>query len=355
MLARHCLSPLVIVSLAFLGCAPSEEGAPDAGDARVPSSDAAPRDAGPVVMDTDAGETDAGETDAGPPAMPDAGPPVACAAPFRPMVAYDGSEAALGDDFLAWRRSVYDGTHAVSRGSAVRVSTNPGDEPLPACSGGHFFAGRTALPAPVPQGRTIWFRIYQYIPSAFSFGYKYSRHAGDRDAARACGQYEDGNVSVKWLVLAPDRDFGTARIYLNTSSVRRALRSSEPRVRVISEALHRPHDVSLDLPRDRWFALQMAVHVSDGDDGFIRAWIDDRYLGEVRGPTTVPDAPLASWGMGDYWNGVPWTDGAPGRTDFWVDEIVVASDADGYEPPTGVDSEGNAYIAPCTRVAHLVE
>ncbi|MEC7518871.1 MAG: hypothetical protein VYE22_03345 [Myxococcota bacterium] len=47
------------------------------------------------------------------------------------------------------------------------------------------------------------------------------------------------------------------------------------------------------------------------------------------------------------------TDGAAGRTDFWIDEVIVASDAPGYDPPTGVDSEGHPYIAPCTRVADL--
>ena len=315
------------------------DGGADTDAAAMPPADGGddPEDAGSLA-DTGGGTPDAAVT--------------SCSDSFRPLLAYDFAGGTLGDDFLSFRRSVVDDVQSRSHGRAVRVRTNPGDELLPACSGGHFFAGRTRLPAPVPPGRTIWLRMYQYIPSELSFGYKYSRGAGDEDAARACGQSADGNVGLKWLVLAPD--IGTARVYMLPSATRRALRSESPRIRLISEALHRPADFDgVDLPRDRWFALQMAVRVSNGDDGFIRAWLDDEYLGEVTGRTTVAGASLVEWGLGDYWNGVPWTDGAPGRTDFWIDEIIVASDADGYDAPTGVDSGGRPYIPSCTRVADL--
>lgn len=272
-----------------------------------------------------------------------------CAAPFRPMRAYDFGAASLGEDSI-FARSIVDGTHGVSHGQAIHVRVNPGEELLPACSGGHFFGGRRDLPAPVPQGRTVWFRMYHYIPSTFSFGYKYGG-SSDRDEASACGRSADGNLWLKWLVFAPD--IGTARVYLMPTAARRALVNDNPRIRIISEALHRPGDFGVDLPRDRWFSLQMAVHVSSGDDGFIRAWLDDEYLGEVVGPTTVEGASLVEWGLGDYWNGVPWTDGEPGRSELWVDEIVVASDADGYEPPTGVDAEGHPFIPSCVRAADL--
>ena len=339
----------VLAALSLVSIACGSEGGPasESGADAAFETDAAvmpPLDGGAVpeddasLADADVGGHDAGAT--------------SCSDPFRPLLAFDFAGSMLGDDFLSWRRSVVDDVHSVGDGRAVRVRTNPGEELLPACSGGHFFAGRTRLPAPVPQGRTIWLRMYQYIPNEMSFGYKYSRGAGDEDAARACGQSPDGNAWLKWLVLAPD--IGTARVYLLPTVTRRALRNDSPRIRLISEALHRPADFDgADLPRDRWFALQMAVRVSDGDDGFIRAWLDDEYLGEVTGPTTVTGASLVEWGLGDYWNGVPWTDGAPGRTDFWIDEIVVASDADGYDVPTGVDSGGRPYIASCTRVADL--
>lgn len=345
---QYRLGLAVSIALALAGCDASPEvdaGAPV--DSALVDVDAA-RDAAPPPP-PDAAMEDAGPTEA------DAGPPGACAAPFRPMRAYDGSAAVTGDGFLGWARSEWNETHSVSHGRAVRVRVDPGEEPLPACSGRHFFAGRSRLPAPVPQGHTIWFRMYQYIPSTFSFGYKYSRGAGDEPEASMCGRSPDGNLWLKWLVLAPQPMYGTARIYLMPTAARRALAHERPQVRIISEARHRAHDAPVDLPRDRWFSLQISVYVSDGEDGVIRAWIDDQFLGEVHGRTTVEGAALGEWGMGDYWNGVPWTDFEPGRTDFWVDEIVVASDAEGYDPPTGVDPEGRTYIAPCTRVADLAE
>ncbi len=335
--ARPRLASLACVLLAW-GC--GDDGAAEPLDMQLP--DGGSRDAAPVEdLGPDDGEPDAGEPDAG------AG---ACAPLFHPMLAIDQESRAVGDDAL-FARSMVDDTHSVSHGRGVRVRTNPGEELLPACSGGHFFGGRRDLPAPVPQGHTVWFRIFQYIPSEFSFGYKYSRNAGDGDEAAACGQSPDGNIWLKWLVFAPDD--GTARIYLSPTVARRQLANPNPRVRIISEALHRAGDFSVNLPRDRWFALQMAVHVSDGDDGWIRAWIDDDYLGEVQGRTTVNPSSLVEWGMGDYWNGVPWTDGEPGRDTFWIDDIIVASDAEGYDAPTGIDAEGHPYIPSCIRAADL--
>lgn len=281
----------------------------------------------------------------------DCGPCGDCAPGFRAMVSHDQASTALGDTFINWRRSVVDDAHSVSHGRAVRVTTDPGEE-LPVCSGSPFYAGRTRLPAPVPEGRTIWFRVYQYIPSDFSFGYKYA--SGDRDEARACSQPFDGNVNLKWLVFAPDD--GTARIYLLPKTTRRGVRPSSPRIRVSSEAhgTGRAADFDgVDLPRDRWFSLQMAVRVGDEETGFIRAWLDDEFLGEHRVRTARDGTAMNEWGIGDYWNGVPWTDGAAGRTDFWIDEVIVASDAPGYDAPTGVDAGGRAYIPSCMRVSDL--
>lgn len=357
---RGLTGAIALFALHATACEPSPLGEIDSGrparDAALEAAidaalDPAP-DAGTPSADASRTDGDAGDEDGG--GSADAGPDSGagtCAPPFRPMLAHDLRGATVGDGYLSWIRSVVDDAHSVSFGRAVRIRTNPGDMLLPACSGGHTFAGRSDLPSPVPPGRTIWFRVYQYIPSSFSFGYKYSTI--DRDAAAACRQSPDGNAWLKWLVLAPD--IGTARIYLSPTATRRAVAPTERRVRIISEALHRPGDFTAELPRDRWFALQIAVRVSDGDDGFIRAWIDDEYLGEVQGRTAVSGASLVEWGIGDYWNGVPWTDGAEGRTDFWIDEIVVASDADGYDAPTGRDSGGRAYIPSCIRVSDLTD
>lgn len=340
---------LAIALLFFASCTESNVAPGDAG----PLRDGGARDASAALLDaaladaatTDSGPVDGGQADSG---LPDAGP--TCEAPgFRALIADDGSEAA-GEAYRSWRRSTIDDSRGWSNGRSIRTVVNPGEDALPECSGGHFFAGRTALPELIPQGHTVWMRVYHYIPSTFAFGYKYTRHAdGDEDAARACGQHADGNAWLKWLVFAPD--MGTARIYLMPTVGRRALSRHEDEVRIISEALHRPFDAEIHFPRDRWFSLQMAVRVSSGDDGFIRFWIDGDFQGEVTGPTTREGASLRQWGIGDYWNGVPWTDGEDGRSTFWTDDIIVAADIDGYGAPTGTDAEGRAIIAPCTTAA----
>ena len=48
-----------------------------------------------------------------------------------------------------------------------------------------------------------------------------------------------------------------------------------------------------------------------------------------------------------------YTDGAPDRNSFYIDDIILASDLPGYGAPTGVDAAGNAYIDPATRVGDL--
>ncbi|MFW6090068.1 MAG: heparin lyase I family protein, partial [Gemmatimonadota bacterium] len=312
-------------------------GSPDAGHGDGAPADAHPPDSGSLHD----GGTDSGSSGTGPDGdaggSHDGGDPAdggheACGtAGIEPMIAHDMTDGSPGDEYLTWRRSTYDETHALSGGRSVRVRTDPGDELLPACSGSHYFAGRTALPDSVPEGRTIWYRAFFYLPDTFSMGHKYGG-SGDSDAAAACDQNADGNRWIKWLVLAPHWRDSTARIYMMPSGVRRAVYSPSPEIRLISEALHRPFDGDLELPRNRWFALQIAVRVSGGDEGFIRGWIDDEFIGEVSGRTTADGVPLQVWGLGDYWNGVPWTDGEPGRTDFWVDDVIVASDAEGYAP-----------------------
>lgn len=269
---------------------------------------------------------------------------------YKPLLAYDMSEGALGETFPNWKNSVYDETHFVSNGKSVKISTSPGDV-LPACSGSHGFAGKTNLAEDmqVTPGHTLWYRVMLYIPESFSFGHKYSV-GDDDDEAKACNQNADGNLWIKWMVLSPTE--GTARVYLMPSGQRRAVEDRQ-QVRIISEALHQPGDFAVSFPKNQWFALQVAVKVSSGSDGFIRAWIDDTYLGEVTGRTLVEGASIKSWGIGDYWNGIPWTDGEAGRTDFWMDEVILASDMEGYGAPTGEDSGGRSYIDPKTRVADL--
>ncbi len=59
--------------------------------------------------------------------------------------------------------------------------------------------------------------------------------------------------------------------------------------------------------------------------------------------------------MGDYWNGIPYTPtiGDSSIADFWLDEVIIASDIDGYGAPTTLDSGGRPYISPNTVAGDL--
>lgn len=267
---------------------------------------------------------------------------------YIPLLSYNMSENVVGDNFFNWFESAYDDTHFVSGGKSVKISTRPGTV-LPTCSGDHFFAGRTVLDNKlhIPQGKTVWYRVMHYIPSTFSFGYKYGGGNNDNDEATACNQFADGNLWLKWMVMSPTSG---DRVYLQPSENRRDIGHAVNQIRLLTGTDNDFIDIDGVFPRDKWFALQMAVKVSSGTDGFVRAWIDDTFLGEKVGPTFPEGASIMDWGIGDYWNGVPWTDGAPGRTDFWIDEIILATDIEGYGAPTTLDSDGRPYIKASVRV-----
>lgn len=268
---------------------------------------------------------------------------------YKPILSYDMENGNTGDKFLNWTRSVFDDSRSISGNKSIKISTKPGDV-LPNCSGSHRFAGRTLLDEKlrVPPGKIIWIRMMQYIPSTFSFGYKYGGEA-DRDEATACGQNKDGNSRVKWMVISPTE--GTGRVYFNPQAYRRSLGDGSGTMRIITEFKHGLTNLDVTLPRDKWFSLQMAVKISSKSDGFIRAWIDDSFLGEMNGPTMSPGSSVKDWGIGDYWNGVPWTDGEAGRTDFWIDDIIIASYMDSNGTPNTLDDGGRPYISSKTRVS----
>ncbi|MEW7277520.1 heparin lyase I family protein [Aquimarina sp. 2201CG1-2-11] len=267
---------------------------------------------------------------------------------YTPLISYNMKDGVLGDGFLNWFESEYDATHFVSEGKSIKISTRPSTS-LPICSGDHFFAGRTTLDTKlqIPQGKTLWYRVMHYIPSTFSFGYKYGGVLGDEVDAEACNQFADGNTWLKWMVVSPTSG---GRVYLQPSENRRNITHAVNQIRLITGTDNDFLDIEAVFPKDQWFALQIAVKVSNGSDGFVRAWIDDTFLGEKKGPTFPEEASIMDWGIGDYWNGVPWTDGEAGRTAFWIDEIILATDIEGYGAPTTLDKGGRPYINASARV-----
>ena len=286
----------------------------------------------------------------------------AAATSFTPMYTDNFLDGAIGTSTIKWRFSEYSNVQSVSGTQSLMLGQNRASTTT-ACDGSHYWGNRqdtgeeAGLPESIPIGNTVWMRIYHYFPSAFSFGHMYQTGVDNAEAA-ACGKSSDGNYSgMKWLVFAPNS--GTRRIYQHLPSGRRKIEQPSPSDPENSTQRLQSEVTGIDqssapAPLDQWVAFQMAVKVADDNTGWIRLWNGTELIAEVLDVPTVhtPDGAttIRSWGLGDYWNGVPYTDNAEGRNSFYIDEIIIASDLPGYGAPTGVDAAGNAYIDPTTRI-----
>ena len=236
----------------------------------------------------------------------------------------------------------------VDQSKCIRVLTRP-TNPAVTC-GTNNFAGRMNLSHDVPLGKTIWLRMKMFFPSAFSFGYTYAGSTVPTPTADGCpGIANDGNpTGTKWLVFSPD--VGTSRAYLLAPNDFRSINPAVGSGRVALEYNAVTQPITAAFPRDEWVTLELAMKVSNTGTGYLRAWMNGVLIGSLGGPTgtisTVSPSATAihDWGLGDYWNGSPWTDGLAGRDTFYVDEVVVATDLDGYGAPESVDSNGYPMI-----------
>ncbi len=238
----------------------------------------------------------------------------------------------------------------VTQSKCIKVFTNPSN-PSVTC-GGHLFGGRMNLPVDIPAGKTVWQRMKFYIPSAFSFGYRWGSGAPTTPTGDGCGGYspDGGPQGLKFLVFSPD--VGTARAYLNApNSLRTISQTSGTGVLALEANPSAQRGLSIVFPRDQWFTLELAVKVSNTGTGYARAWMNETLIAEsqIAGNKNVSTIDVAAtaireWGLGSYWNGTPWTDGAAGRDFFYVDEVLVATDVDGYGMPDAVDANGYPMI-----------
>lgn len=236
----------------------------------------------------------------------------------------------------------------VTQSKCIKVFTNPSN-PSVTC-GGHLFGGRMNLPVDIPVGKTVWQRMKMYFPSEFSLGYSYAGGTVPTAASYGCGaiSQDGGSQGTKWLVFSPD--VGTARAYMLAPNAFRAVDApaggsvtTEPNGGTTS-------GLSITFPRDQWVTIETAVKVSKTGAGYLRVWINGVLAGQLGGSSgthstiAAEASAIRQYGLGDYWNGAPWTDGAAGRNFFYVDEVLVATDVDGYGMPDAVDSNGYPMI-----------
>jgi hypothetical protein len=203
----------------------------------------------------------------------------------------------------------------------------------------------------IPLGKTVWQRMKMFFPAEFSFGFSYRSSTVPTPTDDGCPSVSaDGNgTGTKWLVFSPD--VGTARCYLNAPNDFRAINQLIGNGRLALEANPAAQqNLNIVFPRGQWVTLETAVKVSNTGTGYFRFWMDGVLIASIGGASGTENtisgsaSALAQWGLGDYWNGAPWTDGAAGRDTFYVDEVVVATDVDGYGAPTATDSNGYPMI-----------
>ena len=280
---------------------------------------------------------------------------------FKPLVAEDFSEEIIGDNYSNGRWApdscTIDDSRSFSSNKSLKINTRSG-QPYPACGGNSYYGGRQSFPEKITEGHTVWYRVKIFFPSTFSWGYLYTNSDEDINEANSCGLTKsdnDGSVLFKLLRLS-DSTGGLGRIYLQASTAKR--QTDQPdngiQVRIVSEVSQKPLDLEGEdaaIPLDQWVDLQIAVRVQNDETGWLRYWRDGVFMGEVTDIKT--ERLIDEWAIGTHFNGVHYTDGAPGRSDFWIDEVIVASDLDGYGAPCWKDDGGRSYISPAVKVSEL--
>lgn len=294
----------------------------------------------------DVGDSPASASTSGTPATGLSGPA---------LFTLSGDEQSNGTVYPGSRsnRMTYDNTRSYNSSQSMKLQLDQGEPPA-TCGGNHFFGGRFVLPTLIPEGYNIWYRARFYFPSTLPLGYNFG--TSDSAEATTCGKSADGPGFFKFLVLAPDT--GTARLYVMPPMQRRGFGLTAGNLHVNSEAQNTGDSTySWTVPRDQWFSLQVQVKVSSAatGGGFMRVWIDDQFILQHDKATIANSAyKIEEWGIGDYWNGVPWTDGQLSTTDsFWMDDVIIATDYPGYGAPNTVDSGGRPYISNATTVNNI--
>lgn len=262
---------------------------------------------------------------------------------FTPLLVDDFSGGAVGAGYPGfWPSSVYANDQPALSGSSLKIQLNTLTPP--ACGGGAGYGGRKNLPADIPVGKTIWVKMRRYFPVTHTWSYCYA--ASDQTEAQACGgDVYDGTTWLKDFVLAPS--IATSRIYVSPNQVRRGTAHLDG-IRVVSEASHVPDDnMDVKYPLGEWFNTQLMVKVDNTGAGIMRVWINEALVCEsVVANISSAENTIREWGIGDYFNGVPYVDGISMTGHYWIQDVIIATDLDGYGAPNATDAGGNVYIKP---------
>lgn len=201
----------------------------------------------------------------------------------------------------------------------------------------HFFGGRFRTDGMnVGEGDDLWMRHAVYFPTGFCFGY------GDKSG--------DGWGATKWMRIEFDNGNPSTggpgnRLTLELGNFAHAACNDSTEIwgaaREYAGNANCKPSTQASLGTDAWHFVQWHVHMAADDSGFIRFWLDDKYLGQWDGQTLPSDKPkIAFIQYGDYWNGSPFQ-----TVEWYVDDIIMTQQA-----PDTLDAEGHPFISPAARV-----
>lgn len=199
-----------------------------------------------------------------------------------------------------------------------------------------------ADPQVVRVGDTLWYRVDLYMPSTLSLSYAFDQ-INNPEVPDA-----DGFGWNKFLVMSRLHHEGP-RMYVQPRSDYR-LNYGSPEFNDHT-GIYVNHDEmgtycpnlapDYSFPRNQWFSLQVSWHVATDHSAYIRVWSDDKLIAECQGAGRVSAGyEVGNIGIGDYWNGGAWIQGASTGS-FWMDNLVVTK-----QTPNTVDSEGRPFIHP---------
>jgi len=228
-------------------------------------------DAGAAAADADAGA-----------ATPDADDE--CATGAAAALLCSGFEAL--DLESEWEASVSSGAAAVER-SAAR--SHHGTGALHAISDGPESYGLVLGRFPAQRSGDVHLRAHVYMPSGLATEIMNILFVG---SAERSDPFEGIDINVQ---------NGALQLFSPQSAMRYSDRTA--------------------LPRDRWFCLQLHIAI-DAQDGFVRAFVDERLALETEPFDTLPSA-----GLGELRAGVDWSSNQAEHFEIFFDDLVLDTSA----------------------------
>lgn len=190
--------------------------------------------------------------------------------------------------------------------------------------GGQLWGGSLS----VSDGDDLWIRVWDYFPSTWNFGYSPNNPTNDGWLATKWFRYFFSSGGDNCWQTA-----GAGNLWGLTCESGGNFNLDYPTAGITAPTL----------PRNQWICRDYHVrHHNNASLGFIRAWQDGVFIGQINGTTKAAGAVnITQFLVGNYYNG-----GAPGAQVYYMANIIVTT-----QTPDAVDSGGRPLIGMTRKVA----